>query len=114
VRPTANFSGHSKLREHVLGYLQNLIWHRWEIVLPIFQHGLGMRLPSVKSFQPALLTRHDIVHRCGRTKSGLPVSVTLTEIDTLFNEIEKFAVEVNRLLSARKTLSPVKLEPGGN
>jgi hypothetical protein len=108
------FTRHRKLREHVLGYLQNLVWHRWESVLPIFQHGLGVSLPSVKPFQPALLRRHDIVHRCGRTKSGLPVSVTLTEIATLFNEIEQFAAEVNRLLSARKVPSPVKLESDGN
>jgi hypothetical protein len=105
------FTRHSKLREHVLGYLQNLVWHRWESVSPIFQRGLGMRLPSVKPFEPALLKRHDIVHRCGRPKAGVPVTVSLTEIGMLFQEIEKFAVEVNRLLSARPVPSTVDSEP---
>jgi hypothetical protein len=107
------FARHSKLREHVLGYLQNLVWHRWDSVLPIFQRGLGVRLPSVKPFEPALLKRHDIVHRCGRTKAGEPVTVTLTEIGMLFQEIEKFAVEVNRLLSARPVPGAVDSEPDG-
>ncbi|WP_260429681.1 hypothetical protein [Burkholderia cepacia] len=95
------FTRHDKLREHVLGYLQNLVWHRWDSVMPIFQRGLGVRLPSVKPFEPALLKRHDIVHRCGRTKSGERVTVTLAEIDLLFREIEKFAIEVNQMLSVR-------------
>jgi hypothetical protein len=103
------FARQDKLREHVLGYLQNLIWHRWDNVMPIFKEGLGITLPSVKPFVPALLKRHDIVHRCGRTKGGEAVLVTLTEIDGLFAEIEKFAVEVNRLLSSRSIPDPFRL-----
>lgn len=108
------FTRHSKLREHVLGHLQNLVWHRWESVMPIFQLGLGIRLPSVKHLEPALLKRHDIVHRCGRTKEGEPVTVTLMEIGELFGEIEKFAVEVHRLLAGRPVPKPsVGPEDGG-
>ncbi|WP_208449711.1 hypothetical protein [Burkholderia ambifaria] len=105
------FSRHTKLRERVLGYLQNLVWHRWDSVAPIFQHGLGVRLPSVKPFEPALLKRHDIVHRCGRTKTGELVTVTQADIGTLFEEIERFAIAVNRLLSTRRIPGAVDLAP---
>ncbi|WP_175673293.1 hypothetical protein [Burkholderia ambifaria] len=105
------FTRHTKLREHVLGYLQNLVWHRWDSVAPIFQQGLGIRLPSVKPFEPALLKRHDIVHRCGWTKTGGPVTVTQAEIGALFEEIEQFAIVVNKLLSTRPIPNAVDLAP---
>ncbi|MFM0060634.1 hypothetical protein PQR64_33925 [Paraburkholderia phytofirmans] len=99
------FTRHERLREHVLGYLQNLVWHRWESVMPIFRLGLGIRLPSVKLFEAALVKRHDIVHRSGHSKSGEPITVTLMEISELFSEIEQFAIEVDRLLADRKISS---------
>ncbi|AFQ52211.1 hypothetical protein [Burkholderia cepacia] len=105
------FTRHTKLREHVLGYLQNLVWHRWDSVVPIFQQGLGIRLPSVKPFEAALLKRHDIVHRCGQTKTGAPVTVTQAEIGALFDEIEQFAIAVNRLLSTRPIPNAVDVAP---
>lgn len=95
------FTRQEGLKDHVKAYLQNLIWHRWDKVVPLFRDGLGVKLPSLKQFDGALTKRHDIVHRSGHDKDGSPIVVTATEIQDLCATIESFAVEVDRLLSAR-------------
>ncbi len=89
------FERHDSIRAHVKGHLQNTVWHRWEKVGAIYKIGLGITLPSVKVFDDALIKRHDIVHRSGRTKDGEEVDVTNTEIETLSRAVEQFAEEVS-------------------
>jgi len=95
------FEKYDKLKELVKGYLQNLIWHRWDKVAPLFKSGLNIQPPSFKPFEDALIKRHDIVHRSGHDKSGNPITVTNEEIIELCNKIELFATEINTKLAAR-------------
>lgn len=100
------FDRHENIRNHVKGYLQNTVWHRWDKVGPIYKQGFGITLPSVKVFDDALVKRHDIVHRSGRTKDGKEVDVTDKEIEDLSNSVEKFAEEVSDLAKMRFFRSP--------
>lgn len=93
---------HAGLKDYVKGYLQNLVWHRWEKVGPLFKHARDVRLPTLKVFDAALLKRHDIVHRSGHDKDGAPTEITTEEIRELCSKIEAFAVEVDDLLEKRK------------
>ncbi|MFZ3018486.1 MAG: hypothetical protein WA056_08535 [Gallionella sp.] len=95
------FDKHEGLKEHVKGYLQNLVWHRWDKVAPLFKLGLGIQPPSFKPFDDALVKRHDIVHRSGHDKMGNPISVTTEEIRQLCEQIEAFATEIDAKLSLR-------------
>ncbi|MES2355503.1 MAG: hypothetical protein V4568_14095 [Pseudomonadota bacterium] len=95
------FKRHEGLKHHVKGYLQNMVWHRWDKVAPLFRDGLNVNLPSFKSFDEALVKRHDIVHRSGHDKQGLPIEVTIDEICDLCSKIETFAIEVDKQLAAR-------------
>jgi hypothetical protein len=97
------FARHAGLKAHVKGYLQNLVWHRFDKVIPLFRDGLGIDLPSVASFNNAMTKRHDIVHRSGHDKDGNSVSVTREEIDELCASIERFAVQVDTQLAKRGT-----------
>jgi hypothetical protein len=97
------FDRHAGIREHVKGYLQNLVWHRWDKVAPIFKHALDVQLPSTKEFQGPLLKRHDIVHRSGVDKNGTPVAVAVEEISELCSKIEAFAREFDRRIDDRNT-----------
>lgn len=96
------FERYDGLKIHVKTYLQNLVWHRWEKVTPLFRDGLGVALPSTKVFENALVKRHDIVHRSGHDKEGVAIHVTTTEIDDLCTRIVEFAVEVDARLAAGK------------
>jgi hypothetical protein len=95
------FVRHAGLKGHVKGYLQNLVWHRWDKVAPIFKHALGVQLPGTKEFQGPLLKRHDIVHRSGIDKSGTPVAVAIEEISDLCAKIEAFGQELDSRIKDR-------------
>lgn len=100
------FERHENIRVYVKGHLQKTVWHRWDKVGAIYRSGLGITLPSVKVFDDALVKRHDIVHRSGRTKDGEEVDVTHTEIDDLSRAVERFAEEVSDLAKKRFLLRP--------
>jgi len=95
------FKQHEGLKEHVKGYLQNLVWHRWDKVAPLFKLGLGIQPPSFKPFDDALVKRHDIVHRSGHDKMGNPISVTTDEIHELCEKVVAFATEIDTKLTQR-------------
>lgn len=95
------FNRHETIRSHVKGHLQNTVWHRWDKVGAIYKTGLEITLPSLKVFDDALVKRHDIVHRSGRTKDGREIDVTKSEIEDLCNEVERFAEQVLPLASER-------------
>jgi HAMP domain-containing protein len=97
------FQRHAGIKDHIKGHLQNLVWHRWDKVAPIFRHALSVELPSTKDFKEPLLKRHDIVHRSGHDKSGLTVVVTADEIGELCSKIETFAQELDRRIDCRRT-----------
>ncbi|MCK9200494.1 MAG: hypothetical protein M0P59_09140 [Gallionella sp.] len=95
------FEQHEGLKERVKGYLQNLVWHRWDKVVPLFKLGLGIQPPSFKLFDDALVKRHDIVHRSGHDKAGNPILVTTEEIQELCERIEAFSTEIDTKLAQR-------------
>lgn len=95
------FDRQASLKKHVQGYLQNLVWHRWDKVVPLFKHGLGIDMPSLKAFDAALLKRHDIVHRSGYSKEGTAIYVSIEDIRKLCSDIQQFAEQVDQLIEDR-------------
>ena len=95
------FKRHEGIKDHVKGYLQNLVWHRWDKVASIFKHALSVRLPSTREFNAPLLKRHDIVHRSGHDKNGAAVAVTAEEIGMLCSKIEAFAENLDTRIASR-------------
>ncbi|MEX5748921.1 hypothetical protein [Massilia sp. X63] len=89
------------IKDMVKAYLQNLVWHRFDVVAPLMAHGLRVKLPSFKPFIDAVIKRHDIVHRSGFSKTGEPITVSRAEIKTLIGTIRAFADELEHALSVR-------------
>ncbi|WP_148715059.1 hypothetical protein [Chitinolyticbacter meiyuanensis] len=82
----------------VSSYLQNLVWHRWDIVGPLLQKGLDIDIPSLKQFDDALKVRHDIVHRSGQDKDGRDVDVSADQARRLIESVVQFATNVDASL----------------
>lgn len=99
------FDRQASLKSHVQGYLQNVVWHRWDQVAPLFKIGLGIELDSTKVFQEALVKRHDIVHRSGHDKSGMPVTVSIKEIQDLCAAVETFCAAIELRLAQKRPSS---------
>ena len=99
------FEKRETLKNDVRAYLQNLVWHQWNKVAPLFKLGLEIDIPGFKQFEAALIKRHDIVHRSGFTKTGERVDVNVIAIETLCDQIIRFASEVSDKLAVRKSAS---------
>jgi len=91
------------LKKRVKAHLQNVVWHRWDVVSPLFKKGLGLgeAMPSFKPFDAALLKRHDIVHRMGRDKDGGEIAISATDVVGLVASIELFATAIDQALDSR-------------
>lgn len=98
------FDRHASLKKDVQGHLQNIVWHRWDQVAPLFKVGLGIELDSTKVFQEALVKRHDIVHRSGHDKSGAPIQVAVDEIQKLSAAVVIFCENIEGRLAKRSEL----------
>jgi hypothetical protein len=85
----------ASLKTDILGYMQNMVWHNWTHVAPLFKYGLGLEF-SFRRFDDAVKKRHDIVHRSGHTKEGEKVIINPREIDDLCAQIVAFALEVSK------------------
>ena len=65
-------------------YLSDVVWHNLNRVKPMYLDTLGIEFP--KGLSPlfgAILKRHDIVHRSGKTKAGELVSTSIEELESL-------------------------------
>jgi hypothetical protein len=72
-------------------YLQELMWHRLDKIKPMLAESLGIVVPDISQLMKAVLVRHDIVHRAGRRKDGLSVSVTRADVEQLRDQVLGFA-----------------------
>ncbi|MDP2264800.1 MAG: hypothetical protein Q8K24_16785 [Hydrogenophaga sp.] len=90
------YEQHAKIEATVKGYLQNLVWHRWDQVGALYREALDVKLPSIKSFQTPLEIRHHIVHRSGTDKAGNKIEIDDAVIARLAADVEAFAVQVNK------------------
>jgi hypothetical protein len=97
------FEKRETLKNDIKAYLQNLVWHQWNKVAPLFTLGLGIESPGFNQFEDALIKRHDIVHRSGFSKTGEQIGLNSTEIEALCEQIVRFAVEVNEKLAKRNS-----------
>jgi hypothetical protein len=96
------FEKRQTLKNDIKAYLQNLVWHQWNKVAPLFTLGLEIDSPGFRQFEGALIKRHDIVHRSGFSKTGERVNVDVAEIEALCEQIIRFAEEINEKLANRK------------
>ncbi len=82
------------------GYLLDVVWHHLERVKPMYRATLGIEFPSDSGvIFRAILTRHDIVHRNGKTKDGMEIMITSKNITELIEAVEHFVQEIDAQLA---------------
>ena len=80
-------------------YLINQVWHRIERVKLMYRDTLGINFPSnLGPIFQAIQSRHDIVHRNGRTKKGEEILITSGKIKELISHMEEFVESVDNQL----------------
>lgn len=109
---SAIFARMDGLKAEVESYLQDLVWHRLDKVKPLMELGLRIKIPDIGDLMREVLTRHDIVHRGGRTKDGEVVSVSIEDVRRTVALVQGFAKEIDEELLARYPVEAAAKSPG--
>jgi hypothetical protein len=96
------FEWKKQTNEKVSDYLFNIVWHNLAKVRCIYRDVLGINFPdNSDAVHAAVIIRHDIVHRGGKTKGGKQHNFRESDIVKLFAAIESFVREIDLQLKAR-------------
>lgn len=88
------FERMDSLEDDVETYLQQVVWHRLDKVVPLMSEALGISRPSIEKLMKHILVRHDIVHRGGKAKEGSAVVITGDELKELRRDVVDFVNEI--------------------
>jgi hypothetical protein len=78
-------------------YMQKIVWHNLPRVANLYKCVLNVNIPlDNERIHEAISTRHDLVHRNGKTKSGGNHRITKASITQLVNEINGFVEEIDK------------------
>lgn len=95
------FERMNHLDSDVERYLQELVWHRLDKIKPLLEAGLRITVPPIDLLMTAIIVRHDIVHRGGKTKSGAAVHITEEMVRTLRENAMTFASQIDAAIEKR-------------
>lgn len=84
------------LRQRVSAYLFDIVWHNLGKVRQMYETVLGVNFPNdASAVHRAVVIRHDLVHRNGKTKTRQIHRFKIADIQALFDAIEAFVEEVD-------------------
>lgn len=89
------------LEGEVNNHLQKIVWHRLDMVMPLFCKSLGINKPVISDLMQAIIMRHDIVHRAGRTKGGDVLHIDADTLHQLQANVLSFVNEIEEQISRR-------------
>ncbi len=78
----------SQIEKTAVDYLKSLMWHDLAKVTGIYSTTLEIEFPKISELYKAVLTRHDLVHRSGKTKDGLVHSLEALHVENVLNQAE--------------------------
>ena len=83
-----------RVEQEAKAELLDLVWHNIGKVKPMYAQVLKVDLGDISTIAADIQTRHDIVHRNGRTKDGKPNEVTPEQVLALLVKITELAGRV--------------------
>ncbi|MBI3774693.1 MAG: hypothetical protein HY273_03920 [Gammaproteobacteria bacterium] len=89
------------LHNRVEKYLVGQVWHRLDKIKPMMSSGLGISVPPIVKLMKAVVLRHDIVHRAGKTKDGQPIRLNEAQVRELHTEVHEFIKVIESELNKR-------------
>lgn len=89
------------LREEVDKYINSVVWHRLDKVVPLFCGALKIKRPDISALMKHIVIRHDIVHRGGKSKEGEIVNIDATKLIDLREDVVDFVNEIEEAVSRR-------------
>lgn len=76
--------------------MSEILYHKISKVKNIYEKVLRIEFPDISSMARAVSTRHDLVHRNGRTKDGEVVPIDKAIVSKLISDVEAFVTDIDR------------------
>lgn len=95
------FNYHEKIEKICKQVMLDVIYHNLPKVKGIYKDTLEVDLGDIGIAYKAVLTRHDLVHRNGKTKDGVEVVIDSVIIDQLFSDIETFIGNIDKQIEEK-------------
>ncbi len=93
------FSALEKIEQKANGLLVDVVWHNLERVKPMYRDTLGIEFPKdIGAVFRAIVKRHDIVHRNGKTKTGEGIPIVRQDVIDLITSVQAFVHDVDTQL----------------
>ena len=96
------FSRFENLYSEVSDYLSKIIYHNVTKIKPMYESVLSINFPDdLSEIMRAIRTRHDFVHRGGKTIDGDIIKLTDQDIENLLERVEKFIEHIETQLAKK-------------
>ena len=106
------FKAIEEVEQKAKSYLADVVWHNLQRVKPMYKDTLGIDFPKdIGDIFRAIIKRHDIVHRNGKTKSGDEILIQQQDIIDLVAAVESFTQYIDTQLSEFKSTITVNGTP---
>jgi hypothetical protein len=90
------FKSMATIEDQAIKYLSEISWHHLQRVKPMYKDTLGIDFPKdLGGIYKAVLTRHDIVHRNGKTTKNEEVNVSADDVNELIVAVQAFVKHIN-------------------
>ena len=97
------YKAREAIESKVKSTLVDIVWHNIGKVKPMYMETLGVKFPEdIGDLNRAIVTRHDIVHRNGKTKDGQDVVITDNIVTTLIQTASALVRDVDAQLPSRE------------
>lgn len=97
------FKAMEQVEQRAKSYLADVVWHHLHRVKPMYHDTLDIEFPEdMGPLFRAVLLRHDIVHRNGKTKDGKEIIVTAAGVSDLIREVEGFIQSLDKQVALAK------------
>lgn len=98
------FKAIEEIEQKAKSYLADVVWHNLQRVKPMYKDTLDIDFPKdIGAIFRAIIKRHDIVHRNGKTKSGDEISIQQKDVIDLINAVNIFTQHIDVHLSEFKS-----------
>jgi hypothetical protein len=94
------FDYHQKIKDIAKKEMYDVIYHNLPKVSGMYKDTLGVTFPEMGDIVKAVFTRHDLVHRNGKTKDGQEVSIDKEVVTNNLDKIEVFIRQIDEDLKA--------------
>lgn len=92
------FDESEKLNNTAKKVMLDTIFHKLPVVKNMYQDTFGMEFPDIEKIYKYILNRHDLVHRNGRTKSGVELKISNDTINELIDSCNEFIEGLSKKL----------------